>query len=87
MFSLPDNVNIYNVKEIRQDLLEYLHEVDKECIIDAQNVKDIDGSGIQLLLSLYKSCNREDKSIKILHLDEQLNHILEISGSIDILHS
>lgn len=87
MFTLPENLTIYNVKEVKEDLLDHLSHVDKEVLIDAERLKDIDGAGIQLLLSLYKTLQSEDRTLIIKNRSELVDHLLQHSGAADILHS
>lgn len=84
MYLLPENLTIYNVKEIRKELMEYSQKTN-ECTLDAKDLKDIDGSGLQLLLSLYQSCEMRGRHFKLINRGEELAHLLDISGVTDIL--
>lgn len=88
MFELPENMTIYNVGELKEELLIHLKNSGGDPVqLDAAKLKDIDGAGIQLLLSLYKTLQEEDRSLSIQNPNQLLNHLLQVSGAADILYS
>ena len=85
MFELPDTLMASNVKEVQQDILDYLQQQKKELVIDASSLEDIDAAGIQLLLSARISCQQRDLDYQLVGEDQLLKKLLEISGGQDIL--
>jgi anti-anti-sigma regulatory factor len=55
-FSLPSEINIYNVLETREALLTWVSEQvvkgSERLEVSARDVTDVDGSGLQLLAAL-----------------------------------
>ncbi|MFW6022301.1 MAG: STAS domain-containing protein [Bacillota bacterium] len=82
MFYLPEVVNIYNVSEVKKNLLNILEsENEKEIIsLNAEKMEDIDGAGIQLLLSFIKSVNKNNKQVEIINKSDDIKRLFSISG-------
>lgn len=78
-----NNFTMYEVEEIKQEFLELLKE--DEITIDMKNITKIDMSAIQLLLSLKKSCEEENKKLEIINIKEEILASFEISGTAYIL--
>lgn len=73
MYSLGESISIFNCIDVQQELLEYLHECsDGICKLDASELNDIDAAGIQILLSLEKTCKNEDLILELVNLQEQM---------------
>lgn len=90
MFVFPDSLNIHNVKEVQEQLLEFLQQGEpgktkEEVVMDAGNINDIDAAGLQLLLSTCKTIRREGRKYRLVNQGQLLNHLLELSGAGDIL--
>lgn len=78
-----NNFTMYEVEGIKQEFLELLKE--DEITIDMKNITKIDMSAIQLLLSLKKSCEEENKKLEIINIKEEILASFEISGTAYIL--
>ena len=89
MFKLPDTLNIENVKEVQEELLNYLQEATKDenedLALDAGELRDIDAAGLQLLISAYRTFAEEGHPIRLINVSEFLEQMLDISGAIGIL--
>ena len=74
-----NNFTIYEVEEIQKQCIELLEE--QSVTIDMDNISKIDMSAIQLLISLKKSCDEQQKDFEILNLKEEVLESFEISGT------
>ncbi len=89
MLKLPDSLTIHNVGQVRQTIISYLEKQKKEenniIAFDARSLKDIDGAGIQLLLSTLKAFGQEELSFSLVNRGKILEQLLELSGASDIV--
>lgn len=74
---------IYEIEDIKEKFLPLMEE--EKVIVDMENVKKIDMSAIQLLISLKKSCEQSKKEFQILNVDDEILNSFEISGTAYIL--
>lgn len=72
MFSLGDSITIFNCLDIQQELVAYLNQCEKECLIDAGELTDIDACGLQLLVSLKKSAKKKQLSFEIINIHKDI---------------
>ena len=86
MFKLNEALTIYNVETICSELKEYLNQRGQvDIYIDAENLEDIDASGIQLLLSTEKYCLKNNCALKVNNLTSHLKHLFFISGAENLI--
>lgn len=89
MLVLAETLTLYTVQDCVSELLEYLNtrEVteEKEAVLDASKLRDIDTAGLQLLLSAGKTAFRKGLRLRIVNASESLSRILELSGAGDVL--
>ena len=82
--ALPEELTIYNVSSLREEILELL--ADKEdLILDGSQVQEIDAAGVQLLLSLEKTTFREDFTVQLTDITAEGEEILEAAGVKELL--
>ncbi|MCK8816826.1 STAS domain-containing protein [Natroniella sulfidigena] len=85
MFELPTNLTIYNVEQIQEELITYFEtKVEAEqgqLILEAAEVEDIDAAGLQLLVSAYKTANKNDLVLQINNLSNELKKLLTLAGA------
>lgn len=74
-----ENFTIYEIKELKDKLLEEFQQ-SEDIQIDLSNVIKIDMTAIQLLLSLKKSCENQNKSFKIKGIDANAYRAFQLSG-------
>lgn len=74
-----NNFTIYEVEEIQKQCIELLEE--QSVTVDMDNISKIDMSAIQLLISLKKSCDEQQKDFEILNLKDEVLESFEISGT------
>ena len=69
-----EELNIYVVEAFYQEILEAYKKNDTT--IDMQSVSTIDMSAIQLLISLYKSCQEASKEFQLLNVNAEVEKVL-----------
>ena len=78
------NFTIYEVEDLKEKLLLKLSGK-KRIKINLADVEKIDMSAIQLLISLKKSCEDQDKDFEIININENLFKAFNLSGCSSIL--
>jgi anti-anti-sigma factor len=70
-----DELNIYEVESLHQELLDEFKS--DAIIIDMQKVNKIDMSVIQLLISTQKSCQENSKQFELKNVSSELSDIFK----------
>ncbi len=82
--TLPEELTIYNVASLREEILE--SSADKEDLtLDGSQVQEIDAAGVQLLLSLEKTTFREEFRVQLTDITAEGAEILEAAGVKELL--
>lgn len=81
-YTLPSELSIYTVGELRTKWLEWLNPapaadgsqnlLDEAFRVDAASVGEVDGAGVQLLLSLAKALSRRDRNLSLVNPSQPL---------------
>jgi ABC-type transporter Mla MlaB component len=81
-YSLPAELSIYTVGELRTKWLEWLSPapgtdgsqnlLDDAFSVDAASVGEVDGAGVQLLLSLAKALARRERTLSLVSPSQPL---------------
>ena len=79
---LPQELTIYTVGELRNSWLSWLSEHTDENRVDASMVDQVDGAGLQLLLSLARSMAKRDVSLQ---LDDPSSTLLGACSTLGLL--
>jgi len=79
-----DKLTISKIRDIYKELQEEF-DLSNHIIVDLKNVDEIDLSGLQLLISLKKSCELENKKLELLNIKDSLMHSFELSGTDSVL--
>ncbi|NOQ30796.1 MAG: STAS domain-containing protein [Helicobacteraceae bacterium] len=74
-----EKFTVYEVENIKEAFLNELNQSDS-ITVDLENVKEIDISAIQLLLSLKRSCIEDEKSFEIINLKQEALRVVQLSG-------
>lgn len=83
MFIEKDELNIYEVESLHQEILK---EFDAGSIcIDMKNVNKIDMSVIQLLVSARKSCQNYSKDFELKNVSSEVLEIIKSSACDSLL--
>ena len=80
--TLPAELTIYAVTELREQCLAWLHasQGDPDAGVDGAAVDEVDGAGLQLLLSLAQTLAREQRPLQLLRPSAQLRAACEALG-------
>lgn len=71
-----------NAEPLKEELLAKLEKLkpDKPVKIDFSHVEEIDSSGIQLLISLFKTMESRNLRYKLESISDEMVEILDLSG-------
>ena len=85
-YSLPENLTVPQIDQVKETLMTDLssHNEDK-LTLDGSQVQEIDASGVQLLLALYKYLINSGKELQLKNPSEKLSWALETSGANHII--
>jgi ABC-type transporter Mla MlaB component len=80
-FTLPTELTIYTVGELRTQWLTWLSKADQAteedasdpCRIDGAAVHDVDAAGVQLLLSLSRALGQSQRALQIVNASQPLD--------------
>ena len=93
MYELPESLTVFNSEEVLESLGKYVSSYiegqgqSDKVVIDATKLIDLDGAGLQLLLSAYKTCELRNIPFHITGIDKEIMTLLEITGTKDMLES
>lgn len=87
IYALPARVTVDLVEEIRQQLSNLLHGQERRVEVSGENVSVVDAAGLQLLISFYKSVNKDKKQLMIIDPSLEFSTILAYSGADKVLLS
>jgi ABC-type transporter Mla MlaB component len=79
---LPQELTIYTVGELRNSWLSWLSEHADEQHVDASLVDQVDGAGLQLLLSLARSMATHDVTLQ---LDDPSSTLLAACSTLGLI--
>ncbi|OEF95819.1 STAS domain-containing protein [Desulfuribacillus alkaliarsenatis] len=87
MFQLPESITVFNSEEVLESLSKYINNIifgqnsNEQVILNARELTDIDGAGLQLLLSAYKTCELKNIPYSITELNDEIMALLDITGT------
>lgn len=85
-YELPENMTIKEVVQIKENFQQLLSSYsEKNLVVDGNNVQEIDASGVQLILSLYKSILSRNIEFELVNPSDKLKWALEVSGAHEII--
>ena len=81
--ALEGRLDTTTAPELEQSLQESISDV-SELVMDVEKLEYISSAGLRVLLSAQKIMNRQG-SMKVVHVNETIMEILEVTGFVDIL--
>ena len=81
--ALTGRLDTVTAPELESELASALDDVEN-LIIDMKDLEYISSAGLRVLLSAQKIMNRQG-SMKVVHVNETIMEILEVTGFVDIL--
>lgn len=88
--SLPPEITIYTVGELRTQCMNWLSERQPEAtpcedtlVIDGSAVRDIDAAGLQVLLALARALERDRRVLRVLQPSAALAEACDMLGVAD----
>ncbi len=83
-YKLPVELTIYHIEEFMSSLCTEL-AAKTDVLLDASDLKNIDASGLQLLIAGAKEAEIKKKSFVLLNPQENLRHIFSVTGADKII--
>lgn len=86
LLKLSGELTIYDMHNLKQDLLQQLEDF-SSIILDMAGVVEMDGSGLQVLISLLKTADKMGRKVVITKDGAEVREIVRlcnISGQIDL---
>lgn len=84
IYILSENVDASNVELVKHELLNFI-EKNNIVTLDGCILEDIDGFGLQLLLSAHKYCFTKSKPFFLIGASNKLRTVLELTGFLDLI--
>lgn len=81
--TLEGRLDTTTAPELEQSLQESISDV-SELVMDFEKLEYISSAGLRVLLSAQKIMNRQG-GMKVVHVNETIMEILEVTGFVDIL--
>ena len=81
--ALEGRLDTTTAPELEQSLQESISDA-SELVMDFEKLEYITSAGLRVLLSAQKIMNRQG-SMKVVHVNETIMEILEVTGFVDIL--
>ncbi len=91
MYMLPESLTVFNSEEILDSLNQYIQNYTYEqnqsekLVVDATNLVDLDGAGLQILLATQKTCQQRNITFVIIHMNEEISELLKMTGAKNVL--
>ena len=79
-----ERLTIHNIRDIYEDIKNEFNSSD-DIKIDFKGVDEIDLSGLQLLISLKRSCEKGGKKLQFINIKDELLYSFELSGTDQVL--
>lgn len=80
VFLLPSVLTVNMVQELKKQILEFIQESDTDLKCAGNDVREVDASGIQVLLALYKTALQIDRKLSIVNPSQELMMAFAHSG-------
>lgn len=80
VISLSGDIEIYNVQELKKDLLELINKKNADVILDAKDLNYIDSTGLGVLVSVLKKVKAYGGKVTVKHLKPYIAKIFTITG-------
>jgi anti-anti-sigma regulatory factor len=90
---LPQELTIYTIAETRASWLDWLSsdaaqgEGEAVCAVDGKDVDEVDAAGVQLLVALSHSLQRQQRSLRLCHASRPLRQACQDLGVTSLLGS
>ena len=73
--------------KLRQEVRDALEDGEKKILLDLQGVKTMDSSGLGELISCKASANRADATIKLVHVEDKVQEVLDMTRLIGVFEN
>ncbi len=80
VIALSGDIEIYNVQDLKKELLQLIAEKKADIVLDATKLNYIDSTGLGVLVSVLKEVKAYGGKITIVHLKPYIAKIFSITG-------
>ena len=84
IYILSEKIDASNIELAKHELLKFI-EKNNIVTVDGSIVEEIDGFGLQLLLSAHKYCFTKSKPFSLIGASNILRTVLELTGFLDLI--
>ena len=77
---VDSNVGIKNIKKFQASLMEELETEEKEIVLDFSDVKRVDLSVVQLIISAGRTARKSGKNIKLKYVSDEVKLQMHLCG-------
>ncbi|BAM46484.1 MAG: STAS domain-containing protein [Amphibacillus sp.] len=77
---LSGEIDAYTAPKLKEALLPLTKETGKEVIVDLENVKYMDSTGLGVFISALKSSKEHNSSFKLINLQERVERLFKITS-------
>jgi len=81
---LNEEITIYTINDIYEKFVYVLKDPYEELIINLSNLEEIDGAGLQLLISLQKTCDASNRKCHFI-FSKSIENNLKLYGVDNVL--
>lgn len=85
VIEIDGDVEMTKIKSIKSELMKIVEDNDNDVDIDFSKVNYLDSSGIGVLLTISKMLKQKGKRLRLVHLSERLQRIVELSSLQDVI--
>jgi len=73
-----NRLNILNSKEVEQQLLPLVSQKESNLTLNLSGIKFVDSAGFETLLSLYKTAQINNSSLRLINVSEELIELIKL---------
>ncbi len=88
MFVMPESVIGSTVESFRKDFSSFMKDESQSTghiVFDFSKIQDIDTAGLQMLLSVFKTLEKENRAFSVEKASPFVKHVFMLAGVSDII--
>lgn len=84
-FEVSGEMSVYSCQVLHAELGQYFRKTDGDCCLDLQQVTEMDGAGLQLVLWLRRLAQQAGRRFRITHCSDAAAGALRLGGLAAVL--
>ncbi len=80
IFEVPEDIGVKKIKSFYNELHDTLNNIDEDIILDLRNVRTIDLSFIQVLITAGRFMKKKGKTMKLQSVSHTVRDQLKLAG-------